>query len=117
MGIETSRSAAHRWLERQLDAAHISYHSEHPFPPYAVDVYLPEWHVAVEVDGPQHSAPRDAARDAKLLERYGLPVYRLDTTKSGWRLDILAKLSVFIALHAGTTEERMAQWRTSSQHG
>src|SRR3990167_8489013 len=50
------------------------------FPPYLVDCYLPPpYHLVFEADGEYwHRFPKkDAARDAYLLRKYGVPVIRL----------------------------------------
>lgn len=52
--------------------------NEYPFPPYQVDVYVPEAHVAFEADGQGHTKSRDEKRDSILLEQYGLLVRRFD---------------------------------------
>lgn len=51
---------------------------EREFPPYVVDCYLPEYHVAFEADGPHHSVLRDERRDDVLMTHYALPVFRAD---------------------------------------
>lgn len=47
------------------------------FPPYRVDIYLPEYHVAIEVDGPQHSEKEMKKRDERLYEDYNLIIYHV----------------------------------------
>ena len=55
----------------------LTVEEETSFPPYSVDVYLPELHVALEADGPTHQMSKDEKRDLQLLAEYALPVYRL----------------------------------------
>jgi very-short-patch-repair endonuclease len=52
---------------------------EKSFGRYLVDVYLPDYHLAIEADGYYHIGrqDRDALRDAVLLAQYDLPVVRL----------------------------------------
>lgn len=50
---------------------------EREFPPYRVDLYVPELHVAFEADGPLHWRKRDQQRDHELGEQYGLVVHRI----------------------------------------
>ena len=69
----------HRQLLAALGALNVDVEVETSFPPYHVDCYLPDFHVALEADGPQHSASKDADRDAVLMARYALPVYRVDS--------------------------------------
>lgn len=79
-----SRTRPHRRVERILDRLGISYQSEHgEFRPYSLDVWLPEWWAALEVDGPTHSKVKDAKRDADLLTRYGVKVLHLPTNEMG----------------------------------
>ena len=59
-----------RWLER--DGYRLL--EEVQFPPYTVDIYIPVYHAAVEVDGPQHEARADRVRDDVLWDTYQLPV-------------------------------------------
>lgn len=47
------------------------------FPPYTVDIYVYEAHVALEFDGPTHYKKKDRKRDTFLLANYQLPVFRI----------------------------------------
>jgi very-short-patch-repair endonuclease len=52
---------------------------EEPFPPYWVDVYVREIHCGFEYDGMGHSwKKRDRDRDSFLLDKYGLPIMRVN---------------------------------------
>jgi very-short-patch-repair endonuclease len=87
----------------------IGYVSEEPFSPYAIDIYLPEWHLGIEVDGPGHSPKKDAYRDGFLCKEYFLPVLRL---KADILLpDAIKKIEDFIVQWATTSEERKHQYR------
>ena len=78
---ETTRSMDHRWMERRLSEVGISFVSESTdFPPFELDLYLPEWHLCIEIDGPYHGPKRDGRRDRFLMERYALPTLRIKTT-------------------------------------
>mgnify|MGYP001572447040 CR=1 FL=1 len=105
---ETSRTAQHRRVERILARMQIGFDSEVGFSPYSVDIYIPEWHLAVEVDGPGHSPKKDAERDAVLLGKYFLPVLRLKSDLPG--ATVITKIEDFIILHAGTGSERKRQY-------
>ena len=52
---------------------------EKHFAPYTVDIYLQEFHVAVEYDGTKwHSfTKRDKKRDDLLMKKYYLPICRI----------------------------------------
>lgn len=69
----------HRELVRFLQSKGVLVSEEHQFGPYSVDIYLPEFGLALEVDGPTHSLSRkkDALRDAYLKRQYGLNVLRV----------------------------------------
>lgn len=56
----------------------LAYQSEVNFRPYWVDIYLSEFHLAIEVDGPSHSRKKDELRDKNLWANYNLPVLRLE---------------------------------------
>jgi very-short-patch-repair endonuclease len=108
------RSNPHRHVEKVLEKLQIMFFSEHSeFPPYRVDTYLPDYHLAVETDGPQHSPNKDAVRDQWLLERYYLPTLRIKT-KGPWQkfAKIEQQVIAFLEEHQDTVEERKLLWRT-----
>lgn len=86
---ETSRSGPHRRVERILDQMAITYESEREFRPYSVDIYLPEWHLGIEIDGPSHSATRDAKRDDFLMSKCHLPIMRIKA--AGMDVNVIKK--------------------------
>jgi hypothetical protein len=113
--MEITRSLPHRRIERVLDNMGIGYISEHPdFHPYSLDLYIGEWHLCIEVDGPGHSPKIDARRDAVLLERYHIPTLRLISTVQ--RLDAIKAIEDFIIEHATTADERKQAWRQQAQN-
>ena len=75
----TTMTVPHRQLIGVLEAVGWDVEVETSFPPYFVDCYLPQFHVAVEADGLAHSRPKDAKRDADLMIDYALPVYRVSS--------------------------------------
>lgn len=81
--MEKTRSQPHRRVEQILEQEGIAYESEVVFNPYQVDIYLPEFHMAVEIDGPQHGlySRRDDFRDHYLYEQYGLRIVRIRTSE------------------------------------
>ena len=77
--LVTEISDAHRELIRLLENSGLCIIEEQEFPPYTVDIYLPDVHLGVEVDGPHHELKRDARRDEQLLNDYLLPVLHVST--------------------------------------
>lgn len=73
----TVLTGPHRSVSRHLEQRGLLIWNEVSFPPYTVDIYLPRYHAAVEVDGPQHVEEKDDERDAELLGVYRLPVYHV----------------------------------------
>ena len=51
--------------------------SQEDFPPYVVDVYIPDMRLAIEIDGPLHFSKRDKKRDQVLMDEHGVDVWRL----------------------------------------
>lgn len=68
----------HKKVSKRIERLGISVRDEVPFPPYTVDIYLDEYHAAVEVDGPHHNAKKDDLRDYKLWQEYRLYTLRID---------------------------------------
>lgn len=106
-----SRSRPHRRVEKILDELNLNYESERYFAPYTVDIYLPEWHLAIEVDGPFHSKEKDIVRDEWLKERYGIIVHRIDVKKP-WITSGNTKENIikFIEEFSPTFYERKVIW-------
>ena len=98
--MDKNISQGHRnvW-DALVDAGH-NVEVEVPFGRFRVDCYLPEFHVAVEIDGSGHNLARDIQRDAELMEFYSLPVCRvkhsLVKSKAGAR-SFLGELDFFLA--------------------
>lgn len=89
--------------------------SEFPeFPPYKLDIYFPEWHIAIEVDGPFHSNPRDKSRDAFLREMYGVIILRIKTKRWITESKIQSAIKAFIEENGGpeSVTERKVLWQT-----
>jgi len=104
-------SDAHRDMIRQLEERGFEVMEEIPFPPYQVDIYVPLFHMCVEVDGPQHGKRADEKRNEALVRVYSLPTFRV---KSGdvnppdrWESDLTEFVKEH-ALTAGTRWEKCA---------
>lgn len=104
--VDTERSKPHQRIEKILDEMGLSYMSEQPFPPYTADIYLPEWHLVIEVDGPYHSKTKDQIRDKWLKARYGLEILHLDVKNWLTRKKAETKITAFIDEHADTATKR-----------
>lgn len=60
------------WI-RELGFAHSL---EAEFGDYWVDIYVAELNLAIELDGPYHFSSRDNKRDAFLMGKFGLDIWR-----------------------------------------
>lgn len=108
MTDNSERSNEHRKVERWLAQMGLAFESEVAFEPYRVDIYLPEWHLAIEVDGPYHHQKHDKARDGYLRDNYGLEILQANFRELGREhsKDVIRK---FIVQGAATEEDR--RWR------
>ncbi len=87
-------------------ATHIGAMEEVEFPPYRVDIYLPDYHVGVEVDGPRHSPLQTKKRDEYLMKLYRLPIHHVRLYAN---LDeVLADVQAFLNVQADSKDERWA---------
>ena len=77
MTDNTFISDAHAKVIKILEKKGVELMEEVDFPPYRVDIYVPDCHAAIEVDGPQHSVREQTTRDTRLLFDYKLPVYHI----------------------------------------
>lgn len=102
------RSGPHRRVEQILDKMGVSYLSEYPFPPYVVDIYLPEWRLAIEVDGPLHSKTKDVVRDGYLAAWYRVPTLRISAKIWQNTKTIESKILTFIEEQSESTDDRKA---------
>ena len=74
----TYMTDAHVAVAEALERAGLGLQVEVEFPPYRVDIYLPDHHLAVEVDGPVgHSNRENDRRDTALWQAYGLKTLRV----------------------------------------
>lgn len=100
-----------------LERLQIGYKMEEPMGPYSLDCYLPEWHICIEVDGPNHTPRGDAKRDGILLEHYGVPVLHvsIDRLRIADRPRLLLDVIDFIELWADSATERRRKWQQPKQ--
>lgn len=74
----TSLTSNHRRIMKIVSDLGFIPEPEISFPPYTVDIYLREFHIAIEYDGVGHNKKRDEQRDKVLMGLYELPVIRFD---------------------------------------
>lgn len=70
-------SKPHRDLVTILQENYYTVLSEFEVYPNKLDIYLPDYHVGIEVDGPQHGVKREQRRDEFILKTYGIPILRV----------------------------------------
>jgi len=78
------------------------------FGKYVVDIYIPEFHLGVEVDSPYHTfKTRDKKRDEYLLEECFLPICRVNNLTTA-----LDNIRSFIILYTmgNMVKERMVKY-------
>ena len=102
-----------------LKSIGLSVETEVSFPPKSVDCYLPDYHIAFEADGPQHSMQKDLDRDAFLLTEYALPVFHVDyrILESDDNVEIYKKLIAVILDNdwkSTRTQRRMIAWKAGA---
>ena len=104
--METERTGWHRKVEKWIEGRH-RYDSEvTDFSPYKLDVYLPDVHACIEIDGPVHSRKRDAIRDDVMLEQYGVVTLRLAARKGLRKADTISRIEDFIRNWLPSKDER-----------
>jgi very-short-patch-repair endonuclease len=72
---DVSRTESCLWPHLRNSGAGASFRRQHPVGPYFPDYYCVPLKLAVEVDGPMHSAERDSIRDS-CLEQLGVTILR-----------------------------------------
>ena len=105
-------------MEQIIEDLGLDYVSEcEDFPPYQLDIYIPEWHLDIEVDGPNHTPKHDAERTALLQSRYGIESLHITMKEMALgRAVVDERLLSFFESYADTADERKAvyhEWRVS----
>lgn len=106
--MESFITKAHKRISDLCRRQGLNVNDEEPVGRFSIDIYLPEWHLGIEVDGPTHSPRKDERRDGELWADYGLPILRLrhDTALDpAWEL-----IEAFIVGHHPTVEARKRLW-------
>ena len=104
------RSGPHKRVEQILSKIGLGYESEYSFSPFTIDIYLSEWHIGIEIDGPYHSLTKDKKRDKDLLEKYGLYLLHLKTKDGQNKEEIEIAILDFIDKHYEDSEQRKKTW-------
>lgn len=110
----TQRTRPHIRVEKALNKMGIEYQSEVGiFPPYLLDIFLPEYHLCIEVDGLGHRKKHDKVRDEWMLERYGVATLRI-RARGAWQSQssLETKILAFLEEQAPSYEERRNIWLT-----
>ncbi|HXK36366.1 MAG TPA: hypothetical protein VJ553_02195, partial [Candidatus Paceibacterota bacterium] len=103
----TVMSDAHTRVVRLLERRGVAVLVEIDFPPYRVDCYLPDFHAALEVDGPQHSERERVERDDELMRAYSLPVFHLSTDLADAPDEWIPRLREFLLCTQKDLDERL----------
>lgn len=105
--VKTQGTGGELKLRALIEKEGYEHEDNKSFPPYEVDVYVPEFHLAFEFDGrPYHSfKSRDRRRDEHLMKIYGLPICRI----RHFGLGIIADIRSFVNLWTadGSVKERL----------
>ncbi len=99
---------AHLAVIKVLERHGLGLLEEVEFPPYRADVYLPAYHVVVEVDGAQHNMRADRKRDRELNAEYSLYVFHIAAGDAKTPAKWLESLSAFLDYVQPTKDERWA---------
>ena len=102
----TFLSDLHKKAVKLIEIIGVELIEEVDFPPYRVDCYLPDYHIAVEIDGPQHTKPADLKRDLFLMREYKLPVLHITEPELKNKIYFRETLLYFIEDWNKTVEER-----------
>lgn len=99
-------SDVHMKVIKILEKINLGVLEEVPFPPFCADLYLQDYHVIIEVDGPQHSKKQDKKRDDYLLQEYNLPTLRIKIKDLEDRTRLIHKIYEFLYEWADDADER-----------
>lgn len=100
----------HKRLIKVVEELRLSHLEEAEFGKYFIDVYLPEFHIGLEADGPHHLQKADAIRDSNLMEAYGLPllhIHHIDLGTVGKREMVKERIIEFIEIWHPTIKQRI----------
>ena len=99
-------TAPHKIIMTYLENRGVELIEECFFPPWTVDLFLPDFHAAIEIDGPQHEKKRDEERDEELLQVYELPIFRIKTEHTKFPERWEEDLKTFLEVCKITADER-----------
>ena len=102
----TVMTKPHKDMLTYLENRGVELIEECPFPPFTVDLFLPDFHAAIEIDGPQHEKKRDEERDEELLKVYELPIFHIKAEYTKYPERWEEDLKTFIDVCRITADER-----------
>ncbi len=100
---------AHQAVVKVLERFGLGLMEEVEFPPYRADIYLPAYHVIIEIDGAQHGERADRKRDRELNAEYSLYVYHILAVYAKVPEKWMEPLSAFLDYVKPTRDERWAE--------
>ncbi len=106
----TKLTLPHREVIRYLQLRGLEIQREVKFDPYTVDIYLPKYHAAIEVDGPQHVENKDNDRDSNLLGIYYLPVLHIPTDQASKPNEWWTPMATWLNQLYPSVKHRMEYW-------
>jgi len=77
-GLKTAYTGGQLAIDKIVKEMGFSTDVEKEFPPYFVDVYVYSIHAGIEYDGAHSFKKKDRERDNYLMEKYKLPIKRLE---------------------------------------
>ncbi|HEC64466.1 MAG TPA: hypothetical protein ENI23_04150 [bacterium] len=102
----TVMTRPHKDILTYLENRGVELIEECPFPPYNIDLFLPDFHAGIEIDGPQHEKKRDEERDEELLKVYELPIFRIKAEHVKFLERWEEELKTFLEVCKVTADER-----------
>ena len=107
----TYMTDVHVAVAEQLERRGLGIMVEVEFPPYRADIYLPDYHAVVEVDGPRHSERADRKRDRELNRAYGLYTFHVRAENANKPDKWMPWLTAFLVSIRGSKDERYEKCR------
>lgn len=107
---DTYLTEAHEVVVKFLMKRGLVLTYEEPFHPYTADIYLPDYHAVIEVDGPWHDKEIDIARDLRLVSNYFLGVTRVKTQDARYPERWWPEVARFLRSCKKSAEKRLSKY-------